>query len=105
MEAGKVRKRAPRRWLLPVRVLLVTFLITLLSFAISLFLGIIGLVILARVRGVPLDMTHAYRQFAAPTAAIVGAVALIATTVMEMRRQHQSKALAAIEEAAEKMSR
>ena len=55
------------RWfLVPLRVLLVTFLLALLSFAVCLFLGILGLLISAAVRGVHPNMTVAYRQIAFP---------------------------------------
>ena len=69
----------PFRWLLPpVRVLLVTFLLALLSFAVCLLLGIVGLVISAGVRGVHPNMTIAYRQIAFPAAILAGAAALVA---------------------------
>src|SRR5277367_6844297 len=41
----------PRWYLIPPRILLVTFLLTLLSFAVSLSLGIPAVVIAARLRG------------------------------------------------------
>ena len=43
----------PRWHLIPVRVLLVTFLLTLFCFAVSLLLGILGVVVAARLRGSP----------------------------------------------------
>jgi hypothetical protein len=87
----------PRRHLIPVRVLLVTFLLTLLCFAVSLLLGILGVVIAARLRGLHPNMSIAYRYIALPTAAAGGAFALISTSVMEIRRYRQTKALAEIE--------
>ena len=83
--------------MIPVRVLLVTFLLTLLVFAVSLLLGILGLVIAARLRGFHPNMTTAYRYIALPRAATVGAVVLIAATVIEIRHYRQTKALAEIE--------
>ena len=83
------------RWLLvPVRVLLVTFLLALLSFAVCLFLGIFGLLISAGVRGVHPNMTVAYREIAFPAAVVAGAIALLAAIVMEIRhpRREQSSA-------------
>jgi hypothetical protein len=77
--------------------LLVTFLLTLLSFAVSLLLGILGLVIVARLRGLHPNLTAAYRHIALPTAAVVSAIVLISATVMEIRRYRQAKALAEIE--------
>jgi TRAP-type C4-dicarboxylate transport system permease small subunit len=80
-----------------MRVLLVTFLLTLLVFAISLLLGILGVVIAARLRGLPPNMSTAYRYIALPVAAAGGAFALISASVMEIRRYRQTKALAEIE--------
>ncbi len=88
---------APPRWyLIPARVLLVTFLLTLLSFAVSLLLGISGTVILSHMRGVHPDMTLAYRHIALPTAVSVAAIVFISATVMEIRNYRQAKALAGI---------
>jgi len=88
---------APPRWyLVPARVLLVTFLLTLLSFAVSLLLGILGTLVLAYVRGTPANMTLAYRRVALPVAVAVAGLAVIATTVLEIRNYRQSKALAGI---------
>jgi len=89
--------RKPGWYLIPARVLLVTFLLTLLAFAVSLLLGILGLVITARVRGVHPNLTTAYRHIALPTAATIGAVVLIAASVIEIRHHRQTKALAEIE--------
>lgn len=86
----------PHWYHIPPRVLLVTFLLTLLSFALSLMLGILGTVVTAGLRGLHPNLTHAYRHVALPTAAVVGAVALISMTVLEIRRYRQDKALAAI---------
>ena len=79
--------------------LLVTVLLTVLAFAVSLLLGIVGLLIGARLRGVPVDMTLAYRDIAAPAAVIVGTVVLISALSMEIRHYRQAKSLAQIERA------
>ncbi len=74
------------RWLLvPVRVLLVAFLLTLLTFAVCLFLGIFGLLISAGVRGVHPNMTIAYREIAFPAAVVAGGIALLVAIVLEIR--------------------
>ena len=74
-------------WLLVCfRVLLVSFLLTLLSFAACLLLGILGLVTSGWVRGVHPDMTLAYRHFAFPVAVAAGVIALLAAIVMEARQ-------------------
>ena len=83
---------APVRWLLTLlRVLLVAFLLALLSFAVCLFLGIVGLMITAAARGGHPNMTIAYREIAFPVALVAGAGALVVAIVMELRhgrREH-----------------
>jgi hypothetical protein len=91
-----VQPAKPRWYLIPFRVLLVTFLLALLSFAISLLLGIVGIVITSRVQGAHPNMTAAYRHIALPVAIAVAAVALIATTILEVRSYRQTKILAEI---------
>jgi hypothetical protein len=93
----KTRTAKPSWYLIPLRALLVTFLLTLLSFALSLLLGILGIVISARLRGVHPNMTTAYRHIAFPVAATVAVIALISASVSEIRHYRQNKALAEIE--------
>jgi len=97
MSESKSLASNPRWYWIPTRVLLVTFLLTLLSFAVSLLLGILGVVVAGRLRGFHPNMTMAYRHIALPAAAVVGVVVLIAASVMEVRRYRQTKALAEIE--------
>jgi len=91
--------RKPRWYLIPVRVLLVTFLLSLLTFAVTLLLGIVGIVAGARVGGIHPDMRIAYRHIALPSAAVVGAIVLVSSVFMEVRHYRQAKALASIERA------
>jgi uncharacterized membrane protein len=95
----KLAHRPKWFWILP-RVLLVTFVLTALSFAVSLFLGILGIVIGSRVRGVTPNMAFAYRHIAAPAAAIAGCIVLVSATAMEIRHYRQNRTLAAIERTA-----
>jgi TRAP-type C4-dicarboxylate transport system permease small subunit len=97
MSPSKSPASKPNWHLIPMRVLLVTFLLTLLFFAISLLLGILGVVIAARLLALPPNMSTAYRYVALPVAAAGGAFALISASVMEIRRYRQTKALAEIE--------
>jgi hypothetical protein len=83
----------PRWYLVPLRVLLMSFLLTLLSFAVSLLVGILGVVIRARLRGFHPSMTIAYRHIALPIALAAGAVALVVTSVIEIRSYCQERAL------------
>jgi hypothetical protein len=91
--------RPPRWYLIPVRVVLVTFIVTLLSFAASLLLGILGTVLVAKLRGTQPDMSFAYRDVALPVAATVGAIVFVSACFMEGRHYRQAKALAQIERA------
>ena len=65
-----------------------------MAFAVSLLLGIIGVVAGARMRGGTPNMSVAYREVALPAALIVGAIILISITFMEIRHHRQAKALA-----------
>ena len=58
---------------------------------------IVGTVIAAHLRGLHPNLTTAYRQIAFPVAVVVGAIALISASVMEIRHYRQAKALAQIE--------
>lgn len=93
------RPAQPRWYLVPVRVLLVTFLLTLIAFALSLLSGIITLWSVGRLRGFHPDMTLAYRHIALPAACAVAAIALISLSVVEVRNYHRAKALLGIERA------
>ncbi len=88
--------RKPRWYFIPFRVALVTFVVTLLSFAVSLLLGILGVVIAAKIKGSHPNMVLAYRDVAVPIAALVGTVVLISSVVMEVRHYRQAKALGQI---------
>jgi len=99
MPPGQAHPHKPRWFWIPVRVLLVTFLVTLLSFAISLLLGILGVVIGAKLRGISPNLTLAYRLIAVPAAAVVGSVVLVSAIVLEVRHYRQAKTLAEIERA------
>ena len=96
MSPEKSSSRNPRWYLIPARVFLVTFVVTLLSFAVSLLLGILGVVLAAKLRGVHPNMTLAYRDVAFPTAAIVFVIIVVSATVMEIRHYRQAKALGRI---------
>jgi hypothetical protein len=97
MSGNQTLAARPGWYLIPIRILLVTFLLTLLSFAVSLLLGILGLVIAARLRGLHPDLAIAYRHIALPAAAGVGAIVLVSAGAVELRHYRQTKALANIE--------
>jgi hypothetical protein len=89
--------RPPRWYAIPVRVLLVTFIGTLISFAVSLLLGIIGTVVVSALRHIHPDMTVAYRFIALPAAVVAGSIIFVLALAMEIRHYRQSKTLAALE--------
>jgi hypothetical protein len=79
-----------------VRVLLMTFIGTLISFAVSLLLGIMGTVVVSARHGVHPNMTVAYRLVALPAAVVAGSIIFVLALAMEIRHYRQSKTLAAI---------
>jgi len=89
--------RAPRWYGIPLRILVVTFIGTLLCFAISLLLAIIGTVIVSALRGIHPDMRIAYRLIALPMAFVAGGIVFVFSIVMEIRHYRQIKTLSAIE--------
>src|SRR5579862_3521436 len=88
--------RIPRWYTIPVRVVLITFICTLLSFAVCLLIAIVGVVALSAHRHVNPDMRLAYRHIALPVALLVGNVAFLFSLVMEIRYYRRSRTLAAI---------
>jgi hypothetical protein len=96
--AGGSEPRRPRWYGIPVRAAIITFLLTLLTFAVSLLLGIVGILGIAKIRGVAPNLTLAYRHFAFPAAMAVGAVALVLTLIVETRRYRRGQVLRRIEQ-------
>ena len=88
---------APHWYGIPVRVFLLTFIATLLSFAVSLLLAILGTVIVAALRGVRADMRIAYWDIALPMGVIAGGIIFVIASVLEIRHYQQRKTLRAIE--------
>src|ERR1039458_7524479 len=82
------------RWAgIPVRVFAMTFLLTLLSFAVALLLSILGTVVYSQVKHVAPNLTFAYRHIAFPCAITVGAIVLVLLLLMEIRNYRQRSAL------------
>jgi uncharacterized BrkB/YihY/UPF0761 family membrane protein len=90
-------KRSPRWFGIVVRVGVVTFVGTLLCFAVSLLLAILGTVIISALRGAHPDMRIAYRAIALPCALTAWSIIFVLSLVMEIRHYRQSKTLSAIE--------
>jgi hypothetical protein len=87
----------PRWYFIPVRVLLVTVVVSLLSFAISLLLGICAVLLAAKLHHIHPDLRIAYRFIAAPAAGIVAAIILVSATFMEVKHYRRQKVLRRIE--------
>ena len=75
------------RWIgIPARVFAMTFLFTLLSFAVALLLSIMGTVVYAQVKHVAPNLAFAYRHIAFPCALTAGAIVLVLSLAMEIRQ-------------------
>ena len=84
---------------IPFRVGALTFLFTLLSFAVSLLLSILGSILYSVAKHVSPDLPFAYRHIAFPVAITVGAIVFVVSLTLEIRRYRQNRALAGIERA------
>jgi hypothetical protein len=94
---GETSSDGPRWIGIPARVLAMTFLSTLLSFAIALLLSIMGTVVYSQARHVAPNLTFAYRHIAFPCAMTAGAIVLLLSLAMEIRNYRQRKTLEGIE--------
>src|ERR1035437_3905045 len=81
---------------IPVRAFAMTFLFTLLSFAVALLLSILGTMVYSQVKHVAPNLMFAYRHIAFPFAITVGAIVLVLSLGMEIRYR-QRKTLEGIE--------
>ncbi len=95
--AAASSSRSPRWYGIVVRVCVVTFIGTLLCFAVSLLLALLGIVIVSALRGVHPDLRIAYRLIALPMSLVAGGIIFVLALVMEIRHYRQGKTLAAIE--------
>ena len=68
-----------------------------MCFAVSLLIGIFGIVIISALRGSHPDMRVAYRLIALPVASVSGAIIFILSLFMEIRHYRQTKVLSGIE--------
>lgn len=82
-----------------MRAFALTFLFTLLSFAVALLLSILGTIVYSQIEHVAPNLTFAYRHIAFPFAICVGSVVLIVMLIVEFRNYRQHRALSAIERA------
>jgi hypothetical protein len=94
---GKTNPGEPRWIGIPARVFAMTFVFTLLSFAVALLLSILGTIVYSQVRHVAPNLTFAYRHIAFPFAITAGMIVLVLSLAMEIRNYRQRKTLQAIE--------
>ncbi|HZU43931.1 MAG TPA: hypothetical protein VE994_14740 [Terriglobales bacterium] len=82
------------------RVVFIAFLMTLLTFALTLLGSILTLAVVGEFRGglAHVNMAVAYRHIAFPVAITIGSIVLVAAFVYEMRRYLRMRALARLEE-------
>ena len=99
MSMAKTSSDGPRWIGIPARVFAMTFLLTLLSFAVALLLSIMGTVIYSQMKHVAPNLSFAYRHIAFPFAVTVGAIVLLLSLAMEIRNYRQRKTLEGIERA------
>jgi hypothetical protein len=99
MSMAKTSSDGPRWIGIPARVFAMTFLLTLLSFAVALLLSIMGTVIYSQMKHVAPNLSFAYRHIAFPFAVTVGAIVLLLSLGMEIRNYRQRKTLEGIERA------
>ena len=92
-------KRSPGWYGIPLRVLAVTFIGTLMAFAVTLLLAIVGTVVASMIRGTHPDMRIAYRLVALPMALVAGGIIFVFSLAIEIRHYRQMKTLSAIERA------
>ena len=94
------QKTSTPRWIgIPLRVLLMTAVVTLLAFAVSLLLSILGMVVYSQLQHAAPNMPYAYRYIAFPFAISVGTIVLALSLTMEIRHYRQRKMLTTIERA------
>jgi hypothetical protein len=92
-----IEKRSPSWHGIPLRVLAVTFIGTLMAFAVTLLLAIVGTVVASMIRGTHPDMRIAYRLVALPMALVAGGIIFVFSLAIEIRHYRQMKTLSAIE--------
>ncbi|HMK23959.1 MAG TPA: hypothetical protein VK466_16615 [Terriglobales bacterium] len=90
------RSARPHWYGVPARALFVTFLLTLLSFAVTLFVTILAMVVAAALRHTTPNLPFAYRHVAFPVALGVGSMVLLVSLVVEIRQLRQARALEGI---------
>jgi hypothetical protein len=87
------RASRPHWYGVPARALFVTFLLTLLSFAVTLLVTLLATVVTAALRHSTPSLPFAYRHVAFPAAVLAASIALVVSLAVEVRHFRQAKAL------------
>ena len=85
--------KSPSFALLLVRVVVITVLATLLAFCISLFLGILGIMLFDMITHGGINLASAYRHIALPAAAVALVIAFCAALITEGQYYRRQKKL------------
>ncbi len=92
MALHTVSVRKPNKAMVVVRVIVITVVITALCFAVALFLGIAGIMLVGMIKGGVSDVSLAYRHIAFPTAMVAMAIGFVVTLINEVRHYRRMKA-------------
>jgi hypothetical protein len=84
--------RKPSVVLLAVRVLAITLLATLTTFAVALFLGIAGIALTNLFHGGGVHMANAYRHVALPVAGAALVIAFVVSLSFEIKHYRSARA-------------
>ena len=79
--------------MLVARILLITVLVTLLTFCVALFLGIVGIMLVDMIGKGGINLASAYRRVAIPAGAVALVVALCTSATTEIKRYGRARAL------------
>jgi hypothetical protein len=89
------KQRKPSFVMLLVRVVVITVLATLLAFCVSLFLGILGIMLFDLIASGGINLANAYKHVALPAAAVALVVAFCAALITEIQYYSRARAAAA----------
>ncbi len=92
MALQTVSVRKPNKAMVAVRVILITVVITALCFAIALFLGIAGIMLVGMIKGGIKDVSIAYRHIAFPIAMVAMVIGFVVTLTNEIKHYRRMKA-------------
>ncbi len=75
-----------------MRIVVITLLATIITFAVALLCGIVAIAVANVARGGGIDMSHAYLHVAFPTAMVALVIAFCGALIVEVRHYRQERA-------------